>query len=191
MSFLDSADDDPKRAARRPLLFFILVTLIVGAGASVFTDPNIPTWYAGLVHPSVAPPNWLFAPVWTTLYVLMAIAAWRVWRLRSASPTREALVGEVVAAGPRASVDRWGLMNIEMAAYLLQLIFNFAWSAIFFAAHQIGLALVEICALLLLILATTILFWRRDRLAGWLFLPYLAWTVFAAFLNHAFWLLNP
>ena len=132
MSFLDSADDDPKRAARRPLLFFILVTLIVGAGASLFTDPNIPTWYAGLVHPAFAPPNWLFAPVWTTLYVVMADAA-----------------------------------------------------------HQIGLALVEIGLLLLLILATTILFWRRDRLAGWLFLPYLAWTAFAAYLNHAFWLLNP
>jgi translocator protein len=166
MSFLDSADDDPKRAARRPLLFFILVTLIVGAGASVFTEPNIATWYAGLVHPSFAPPNWLFAPVWTTLYVLMAVAAWRVWRVA-------------------------GTKSPEMAAYVLQLIFNFAWSAIFFAAHQIGLALVEIGLLLLLILATTILFWRRDRLAGWLFLPYLAWTSFAAFLNHAFWLLNP
>ena len=166
MSFLDSADDDPKRAARRPLLLFILVTLIVGAGASIFTEPNMATWYAGLVHPSFAPPNWLFAPVWTTLYVLMAVAAWRVWCIA-------------------------GTKSLEMAAYVLQLIFNFAWSAIFFAAHQPGLAFIEICALLLLILATAILFWRRDRLAGLLFLPYLAWTVFAAFLNHAFWLLNP
>ncbi|MGZ5920285.1 MAG: TspO/MBR family protein [Rhizomicrobium sp.] len=165
MSFLDSSED-PKRAERRPLLFFILATLIVGAAGSVFTEPNIATWYAGLVHPSFAPPNWLFAPVWTTLYVVMAVAAWRVWRL----------------AGTRSP---------EMIAYAMQLIFNFAWSAIFFAAHQIGLALVEIGLLLALILATTILFWRRDRLAGLLFLPYLAWTVFAAFLNHAFWSLNP
>ena len=165
MSFLDSSED-PKRAQRRPLLFFILATLIVGAAGSVVTEPNIATWYAGLVHPSFAPPNWLFAPVWTTLYVVMAVAAWRVWRL----------------AGTRSP---------EMIAYAMQLIFNFAWSAIFFAAHQIGLALVEIGLLLALILATTILFWRRDRLAGLLFLPYLAWTVFAAFLNHAFWSLNP
>lgn len=165
MSFLDSSED-PKRAERRPLLFFILATLIVGAAGSVFTEPNIATWYTGLVHPSFAPPNWLFAPVWTTLYVVMAVAAWRVWRL----------------AGTRSP---------EMIAYAMQLIFNFAWSAIFFAAHQIGLALVEIGLLLALILATTILFWRRDRLAGLLFLPYLAWTVFAAFLNHAFWSLNP
>jgi len=165
MSFLDSSED-PKRAQRRPLLFFILATLIVGAAGSVVTEPNIATWYAGLVHPSFAPPNWLFAPVWTTLYVVMAVAAWRVWRL----------------AGTRSP---------EMIAYAMQLIFNFAWSAIFFAAHQIGLALVEIGLLLALILATTILFWRRDRLAGLLFLPYLAWTIFAAFLNHAFWALNP
>ena len=78
-----------------------------------------------------------------------------------------------------------------MAAYAVQLIFNFAWSAIFFAAHQIGLALIEISLLVLLVLATAILFWRRDHLAGLLFLPYLAWEVFAAFLNHGFWRLNP
>jgi hypothetical protein len=81
MSFLDSADDDPKRAKRRPLLYFLLITLAVGASASIFTEPSIPGWYAGLVHPAFAPPNWVFAPVWTTLYVLMAVAAWRVWRV--------------------------------------------------------------------------------------------------------------
>lgn len=166
MSFLDSTDDDPKRANRRPLLFFILVTSAVGASASVFTEPNIAGWYAGLVHPSFAPLNWVFAPVWTTLYVLMAVAAWRVWRLT-------------------------GTRSVEVGAYVLQLIFNFAWSAIFFAAHQIGLALIEIGILAALILATTILFWRRDWLAGWLFLPYLAWTSFATALNYAFWTLNP
>ncbi|MBN9545997.1 MAG: tryptophan-rich sensory protein [Alphaproteobacteria bacterium] len=193
MSFLDSADDDPKRANRRPLLFFVLITLAVGASASVFTEPNIAGWYAGLVHPSFAPPNWVFAPVWTTLYVVMAVAAWRVWRLRSASPARGALAGEVPEAGSAlarvASERRRGA--IEMGVYALQLIFNFAWSAIFFGAHRIGLALIELCILLALILATTILFWRRDRLAGWLFLPYLAWTSFATALNYAFWSLNP
>jgi benzodiazapine receptor len=166
MSFLDSADDDPKRAQRRPLLFFVLVTLVVGALASVFTEPSIPTWYAALIHPSFAPPNWVFAPVWTTLYVIMAVAVWRVWRIA-------------------------GTKSPEMGAYVLQLIFNFAWSAIFFAAHQIGLALIEIGILVALILVTAILFWRRDRLAGLLFLPYLAWTSFATALNYAFWSLNP
>jgi tryptophan-rich sensory protein len=166
MSFLDSADDDPRRANHRPLLFFVLVTVAVGASASVFTGPNIEGWYAGLLHPSFAPPNWVFAPVWTTLYVLMAVAAWRVWRVA-------------------------GTKSPEMLCYALQLIFNFAWSAIFFAAHRIELALAEICILVALVLTTMILFWKRDRLAGWLFLPYLGWTSFAAFLTYAFWTLNP
>ena len=166
MSFLDFLDEDPKRTARRPLLFFLLATLAVGALASLFTEPSIPTWYAGLAHPSFAPPNWVFAPVWTTLYVLMAVAAWRVWRVT-------------------------GTRSTEMAVYALQLVFNFAWSAIFFALHQIGLALADIGLLLLLILAATLLFWRRDRIAGLLFLPYLCWTGFAAALNQAFWALNP
>lgn len=166
MSFLYSTDEDPRRAARRPLLFFLLGTFAVGAAASVFTEPSIPTWYAGLVHPQFAPPNWVFAPVWTALYGLMAVAAWRVWRV----------------AGTR---------SLEMGAYAVQLVFNFAWSVIFFALHQIGLALADIGLLLVLILATTILFWRRDRIAGLLLLPYLLWTGFAAALNEAFWSLNP
>jgi tryptophan-rich sensory protein len=170
MSFLDSAEDPGDngsgRAARRPLFVFVLVTLVVGAGASIFTEPNIPTWYAGLVRPSIAPPNWVFAPVWTTLYIMMAVAAWRVWKLR-------------------------GLKSPEMWAWSIQLALNFAWSAIFFSLHQIGAALVEIILLDLAILYTTALFFRRDRIAGALMLPYLAWTVFATVLTHAFWQLNP
>ena len=166
MSFLDFPDDDPKRRARRPMLLFILVALAVGALGSVFTEPNIATWYAGLVHPAFAPPNWVFAPVWTTLYVLMAVAAWRVWRVT-------------------------GLKSPAMISYAVQLALNLGWSVLFFGLHQIGLALIEIVILWLAILATIILFWRRDRLAGLLFLPYLAWTGFASVLTHAFWLLNP
>ena len=141
------------------------MTLLKGAVASVFTGPAIPTWYAGLVHPSFAPPNWIFAPVWTGLYVLMAVAAWRVWRLA-------------------------GLKSPEIAAFGLQLAFNCAWSFVFFHFHLIGPAAVELAVLLALILATLILFWRRDRLAGLLLLPYLAWTGFALALNLAIWRLN-
>jgi tryptophan-rich sensory protein len=170
MSFLDSAEDpvDPERgrATRRPLLFFVLGTLVVGAAGTIFTEPNIPTWYAGLVHPSIAPPNWVFAPVWTTLYVLMAVAAWRVWKIT-------------------------GLKSVEMLAWGVQLALNFAWSAIFFSLHRIGAALVEIILLDLAILVTTALFFRRDRLAAALMLPYLAWTLFATALTQAFWQLNP
>ena len=88
MSFLDGPDDDPKRAARRPLLAFVLLKHCWWArGHPVFSEPSIPTWYANLVHPAIAPPNWVFAPVWTTLYILMAVAAWRV--CASAVPGRK------------------------------------------------------------------------------------------------------
>ncbi len=191
MSFLDSADD-PKRAARRPLLFFILGTLLVGAGASIFTEPSIPTWYAGLIHPSIAPPNWVFAPVWTTLYIMMAVAAWRVWKVTGLfSPARAAHAGEMPVAGSRASEGQRGRVSLELWAWSIQLALNFAWSAIFFSLHRIGAALVEIILLDLAILYTAALFFRRDRIAGALMLPYLAWTVFATGLTHAFWQLNP
>ena len=164
MTFLDSTED-PKRAQARALKLFVVVTLVVGAGGSLFTQPNIPTWYAHLVRPAIAPPNWVFAPVWTTLYVMMAYAAWRVWK-------------------------KTGLKSIEMAAWGIQLVLNFAWSAIFFTLHAIFAALVEIVLLDAAILLTLVLFWRRDRLAGLLLAPYLGWTLFATALTHAFWRLN-
>ena len=164
MSFLDSADD-PKRAKRRPLYGFLLATLGVGALASLFTTSQIPTWYAGLNHPSIAPPNWVFAPVWTTLYIVMAFAAWRVWKVT-------------------------GLRGMAMAAFAIQLMLNLAWSAIFFGLHDIAGALAEIVVLDLAILTTVILFFRHDWPAGLLMLPYLAWTLFATFLTYAFWGLN-
>jgi tryptophan-rich sensory protein len=158
-------DDDPKRAQRRPLYLFLIATLAVGASASVFTEPNIPIWYAGLNHPAIAPPNWVFAPVWTTLYVLMAVAAWLSWK-------------------------RTGLKSPEMLAFAIQLALNFAWSLIFFSLHRIGLALVEIVVLDLAILATLVLFWRRSLWAGLLLVPYLGWTCFASLLTYEFWRLN-
>ncbi len=154
------------RAERRPLYFFLIATLGVGAAASVFTQPAIPTWYGGLAHPAFTPPNWLFAPVWTTLYILMAFAGWRVWRKAS-------------------------LRSVEMAAFVLQLALNLAWSTIFFGLHRIGAAFIEIVVLDIAILATLLLFARRDAIAGLLMLPCLAWTVFASVLTWAFWTLNP
>lgn len=164
MSFLDSADD-PKLAQKRPLYGFLLLTLGVGALGSLFTTPEIPTWYAGLNRPSIVPPNWVFAPVWTTLYILMGFAAWRIWK-------------------------RTGLYSAAMAAFAIQLALNLAWSAIFFRLHDIGGALAEIVVLDFGILTTVILFFRHDRPAGLLMLPYLAWTLFASFLTYAFWGLN-
>jgi tryptophan-rich sensory protein len=164
MSFLDSAED-PEKARRRPLYFFLIATLGVGAVGSLFTSPAIPTWYASLNRPTFTPPNWVFAPVWTALYILMAFAAWRVWK-------------------------KTGLRSLEMAVFTLQLMLNLGWSVVFFGLHRIGAALVEIVILDLAILVTLILFVRRDRLAGLLLAPYLAWTLFATLLTQTFGQLN-
>jgi len=163
--FLDRSED-PKQAERRPLLAFLLVTLAVGAGASVFTEPAIPAWYAHLAFPGTTPPAWIFPPVWTGLYIVMAVAAWRVWR-------------------------KTGLNSTPIILYAVQLVLNFVWCGLFFALHWMGWALAEILLLDLAILVTAILFFRRDRLAGLLFLPYLGWNLFATFLTYGFWHLNP
>jgi benzodiazapine receptor len=156
---------DTNPVKNRALKYFLIVTLGVGAGGSLFTEPAIATWYAGLARPAIAPPNWVFAPVWTVLYILMAYAAWRVWRTT-------------------------GLKSIEMLAFGVQLVLNLAWIAIFFGLHQISAALGEIVLLDLAILYTLLLFWRRDGVAGAVLLPYLAWSGFATLLTHAFWKLN-
>jgi translocator protein len=151
----------PKRA----LMAFLILTLAVGAAASLVTEPNIPGWYGALAKPSFNPPNWLFAPVWTLLYVLMGIAAWRVWRKTSAS-------------------------SAEMLLWFAQLALNFGWSFVFFGAHAIGTALVEILLLLALVIVTAIAFWRVDRIAAVLLLPYIGWVGFASLLNYEIWRLN-
>ena len=158
-------DRSAEPGQHRPLMAFLLLTLLVGAAGTLFAEPSIPTWYAGLNKPSFNPPNWVFAPVWTTLYGLMAVAAWRVWKVVS-------------------------LNSPELIIWMSQLTLNFFWSAIFFSLHLILLALVEMALLWLLILVTIILFWRRDRIAGLLFVPYLAWVSFAFALNFAIWQLN-
>jgi tryptophan-rich sensory protein len=143
----------------------VILTLGVGALGSVATEPAIPAWYAGLAKPGFNPPDWVFAPVWTALYVLMGIAGWRVWRLT-------------------------GTRSVEMVLFGLQLVFNLAWSWIFFAAHLLLPALAEMGMLTLLVAGTALAFWRRDRVAGALLLPYLAWLGFAFTLNLAIWRLN-
>jgi tryptophan-rich sensory protein len=151
-------------SSNRPLLVFVLLSVAVGMTASVFTEPSIPTWYAGLHKPHFNPPNWLFAPVWTTLYVLMGIAAGRIWK----------------RTGFGLAIQAWGL----------QLVLNFFWSALFFWQHQIGWALADLGAMWLAILATLILFSKRDQIAGLLMLPYLVWVSFAFALNASILSLN-
>lgn len=122
-------------------------------------------WYENLQKPPLNPPGWIFAPVWSALYLAVAVAGWLVWRARPASATPLAF---------------WGM----------QLLVNAAWSWLFFGLQRPGLALVEIVLLLTLLAVTTALFFRVRTLAGVLFLPYLAWVSFATYLNAGLWYLN-
>ena len=140
------------------------LVLVAGGGLVIgyLTAPG--EWYAQLAKPAFNPPAWVFGPAWTTLYILIAVAGWRVWRR-----------------------DRGGW---AMTLWWLQLGLNFAWSPAFFAAHQIGLALVIVVALFAVILAFMAAARRRVPVAAWLFAPYAAWVGFATVLNAAIWSLN-
>ncbi len=131
------------------------------------TAPSIPTWYAGLAKPGWNPPNWVFGPVWSALYLSMAVAAWLVWR----------------QAGWAGAARPLGLFGA-------QLVLNVLWSILFFGLHRPDLAFGEILILWAFILATLVLFWRWSKAAGLLLVPYLAWVTFASVLNFAVWRLN-
>ena len=149
------------------LCIFVALCLLVSAAGGVVTATSVDTWYQALAKPSFNPPDWVFAPVWTTLYFLMGVSGWRVWRRSASRATRGAL-----------------------ALFGLQLFLNFAWSALFFGFQRIDLALIDIVILFVAIVANMILFWRIERLATLLLVPYAAWVVFAIVLNVSIWLLN-
>jgi tryptophan-rich sensory protein len=146
---------------------FIGLGLLAGAVGGGITAANLPGWYAGLVHPPGTPPNTVFAPVWTVLYVLMGTAAWLVWR----HP----------AIGQRAALKLWGW----------QLLVNAAWTPAFFGLHSPGLGLAVLALLLVLIGLTLRAFRRQHPLAAALLVPYLLWSCYAFYLNAGFAWLNP
>jgi tryptophan-rich sensory protein len=146
---------------------FVVLCLAISAIGGWVTADSIGTWYRTLQKPDFNPPDWVFAPVWSLLYFMIALAGWRVWRRRG-------------LAGAR----------VAMGAYAAQLALNLAWSFVFFGGQMIGIALAEIVLLLVAIGVNALLFWRIDRMAGWLLAPYAAWVAFASILNFALWRLN-
>lgn len=154
-----------RRASYAVLAGLVALSLAVGWAGSFITTDQIPTWYQSLAKPSWTPPNWLFAPVWTTLYVLIGIAGWRV-------------------ADPRSPGHRaWGL-------WWMQLALNGAWTPLFFGAHATGVALIVILALLVTIVMFIRATWHSDRIASLLFVPYLLWIAYASSLNAGVWWMN-
>jgi translocator protein len=147
------------------LAAWMAVTFAAAAMGALFLPGE---WYATLEKPAWNPPNWLFGPVWTTLYVGMAVTAWLVWRRGGFAGQRTAL-----------------------SLFLVQLLLNALWSPVFFGLHLPGLAFAEVVLLWATLLATVVAFWKARPLAGMLLLPYLAWVSFAGSLNFAIWRLNP
>lgn len=142
---------------------FVAVCEAAGLIGTAFTVQAIPAWYALLVKPSFAPPNWLFGPVWTLLYLMMGTAAWLVWQSQRAG---------------------------ALKVFWLQLALNAAWTPLFFGLHNPLAGLVCIGLMWLAIVWTIVGFWRVSRPAAWLLVPYLAWVSFATALNLAIFLLN-
>lgn len=150
------------------LVLSIALPLFIGFASSYFTITGVESWFAGIEKPSWNPPNWIFGPVWTTLYVLMGISLFLVWKSGSSKETK-----------------RYALI-----LFGLQLIANFFWSFIFFDQHLIGVAFAEIVVLWVLILLTTFSFAKINKAAAWLLVPYISWVSFAAILNFTIWRLN-
>lgn len=146
----------------------IAIPLAIGALGAFFTASSVKTWYVALAKPSFNPPNQIFAPVWTSLYIIMGISAYLVWQKR-----------KQILNFPRT-----------IAIYLIQLILNLMWSFIFFYAHQIGVALFEIIALLIAVIINALMFYKIDKTAGLLFIPYILWVSFATVLTYNIFILN-
>lgn len=146
------------------LLGFIAACFGVAALGGYWTYLSVPEWYGQLAKPSWTPPSWLFGPVWTVLYLMIAFAAWLVWRTE----------------GWQGALSLWAV----------HLLLNLAWSGLFFGLRSPGLAFAEIVALWLSILLTLVIFWKVRRAAGALLVPYLLWVTFAMALNFAVWRLN-
>jgi len=152
----------------RMALVAIAVVFVASAVGGAATGPNIPTWYAAIEKPWFTPPNWVFGPVWTILYAMLAFAYWRILRLPPDEPGRRGAI----------------------AWFIAQITLNALWSVAFFGLRSPELGLVVIAALWVSIVGNMIAFMRLDRLAGWMFPPYLAWVSFAAALNVAIAYMN-
>jgi tryptophan-rich sensory protein len=150
------------------LIVSIIVSELAGIIGSVFTAPAISGWYTTLIKPTFNPPAWVFGPVWTTLFLLMGIAAFLIWK---------------------KGLDRRDVRT-ALGIFLGQLVLNTLWSIIFFGLHSPGGALTEIVFLWLAILATIIAFYKISKPATWLLVPYILWVSFAMYLNYAIWALN-
>ena len=151
------------------IAIFLIVCLLVGYSASTVTRPSVETWYPTIIKPSFNPPNWIFMPVWTLLYILMAVAAGLVWdKIKEQNEAVKKALG----------------------FFFIQLILNAVWSYLFFGLKNPMLALIEIVLLWLMIYETYLKFIKINKISGYLLIPYMVWVAFAGILNASIWWLN-
>jgi len=148
------------------LIISIIICELAGIIGSVFTVSSVPTWYAALVKPALNPPAWLFGPVWITLYFLMGVSLWLIWKSNSSEKNR------------------------ALWLFAAQLALNAIWTPVFFGAHSLGNALAIIVLLWAAIVMTILIFTKVSKTAAWLLAPYIAWVSFAGYLNYTIWILN-
>ena len=150
------------------LFFFISLCLILGNGlGGYFTFLSVETWYQTLNKPSFNPPDWVFGPIWTTLYILMGISIWLVWKNEDSK-----------------------IRTIAIKIFWFQLAFNVFWTYLFFGIKKIGLSFIEILFLSCLILINIIYFFKINKTASYLLIPYLVWVLYASLLTYNIWMLN-
>lgn len=150
------------------LIIAVIVPVAVGGISGFFTSTGVESWYQTINKPSWNPPSWVFAPVWTTLYIMMGVALFLVWKSNVST----------------------GLKRIAISLFAVQLLLNFFWSFIFFYQQQPGWALVEIIAMWVFILLTIFAFAKVNKIAAWMLVPYISWVSFATILNYTIWKLN-
>ena len=149
-------------------ILLVIICLSIGYASGIVTQNGIETWYSTLEKPSFNPPNWVFAPVWTILYICIGIAGGIIWH----------------------QIDRNPLVKKALLFFTIQLLLNALWSFLFFGLKNPLIALIEIILLLLVIYETYIIFTKINKIAGYLFIPYLLWVSFATILNASIWWLN-
>jgi benzodiazapine receptor len=150
------------------LIIAIAIPLTVGFTSGFFTITGVGSWYQTIQRPSWNPPNWIFGPVWTTLYIMMGVALFLIWKADAEIKTK----------------------NQAILLFAVQLILNFFWSIIFFNLQQPGWAFAEIVMLWIFILLTIFAFAKINKLAAWLLVPYVSWVSFASILNYTIWRMN-
>jgi len=153
----------------KSLAVFLAICLGAMALGGLMTKPAILDWYMTLNRPTFSPPNWVFGPVWTALFILMAVAGWKIWSLGTKNK----------------------LVLLGLGLFAAQLVLNVGWSYLYFYKQNISAAFIEIMVLWATILAMLLVFYRLEPRAGLMIIPYLAWVSFATVLNGAFWALNP